>query len=418
MSFDGKLAIDGGSKVRTTPLPSQKDLGDEEIALLTEVIRSGKLNRGVGDKVATFEKEFAKFYNVKYGVASTSGTAAIHVAVGALNLDPGSEIITAPVTDMGTIIPILFQNCIPIFADLEPDTYNLDPKSIEERITDKTKAIIAVHLTGAPCDMDAIMALAEKYNLYVIEDCSQAYLTKYKGRLVGTIGHMGTFSLQQSKHITTGDGGITITNDDNLGERATLFANKGWPHYGRGGRDYVCFGNNYRMTELQAAVALAQLKKLPKLVERRVNVGLRITEGLKKIKGVKPPIPGEGNVNTYWFYLTKIDEDYFGVSTAQFAKALTAEGISTGAGYIGKPIYEYDLLKNMKIYGDSGCPFNCPLYGKEVKYERGICPQTEENLPKLMQVRISEFFTDEDADDVIKAFEKVANYYAKANGKA
>ncbi len=268
------LAINGGEPIRTGGYPNVgnaagRTVGDEELANLETVIRSGMLNRSGGKFVPGIEEKFAQHLGVKHCVASTSGTAAIHIAVGAINPNPGDEIITGPITDMGTVIPILAQNAIPVFGDLRRDNIGLDAQDVERRINERTKAIIAVHLCGNATDMDPLLKLAEKYNLCVVEDCSQAYGTLYKGKHVGTIGHIGTFSLQQSKHITTGDGGLTVTNDDNLGERAVLFANKGWPNYGTGERNYVMFGMNYRMTELQAAVLDAQIDKVEWVTARR-----------------------------------------------------------------------------------------------------------------------------------------------------
>ncbi|MBC7288054.1 MAG: DegT/DnrJ/EryC1/StrS family aminotransferase, partial [Armatimonadetes bacterium] len=185
-----KLAIDGGTPVRTKPWPFDKDIGDDELELVAEVIRSKRLNRTQGTFVRRFEDEFAAHFEVKHCVASTSGTAAIHVAVGALELEPGDEVITAPITDMGTVIPILAQNCVPVFADIDPRTYNISRQTIEPCLSERTRAIIVVHLFGNPCDMDPIMELAADRGLKVIEDCSQAHGSMYKGRRVGTIGHL------------------------------------------------------------------------------------------------------------------------------------------------------------------------------------------------------------------------------------
>ena len=402
------------TKMRTTPFPGVNDpagrtLGDEEIALLTEVIRSARLNRGAGTMVARLEKEFAAYYGVGHCTASTSGTSAIHVAVGALDLEPGDEVITAPITDMGTVIPILLQNCVPVFADVDPRTLCLDPADVERRITPRTRAIIAVHLVGNACDMDAIMAIARRHNLTVIEDCAQAYLTKYKGKLAGTIGNIGCFSLQQSKHITCGDGGLTITNDARLGERMALFANKGWPNYGKSGRDYVMFGVNYRMTELQAAVALAQLPKLEGVVQRRIAAADALTAAIKDLPGLLPPDVPPGCRYTYWFYSLLTEPDKLGMPTAEFARRLRELGIPAGHGYIGKPIFLYDLLRNKQVYGHTHYPWDAP--GREglpeVRYEEGACPQTEDALSRLVVLPCNEGMTARDAADIATAIRRV-----------
>jgi perosamine synthetase len=393
--------------LRTAPFPGVNDpagrtLGDEEIALLTEVIRSARLNRGPGSKVAELEQTFAARYGQRCCTASTSGTAAVHVALGALALEPGDEVITSPITDMGTVIPILLQNCVPVFADVDPSTLCMDPADLERRITSRTRAVIAVHLAGNACAMDAIMAIARQHNLTVIEDCAQAYLTTYRGRLVGTIGDIGCFSLQQSKHITCGDGGLTVTNDARLGERMALFANKGWPNYGQSGRDYVMFGVNYRMTELQAAVALAQLPKLEGVVQRREAAANAITASIRDLPGLLPPQAPPAGRHSYWFYPLLTEPERLGWSTADFARRLRECGIPAGHGYIGKPIFLFDLLRNKQVYGHSHYPWDAPDRAglPEVRYEPGACPQTEDALARLVVIPCNEGFTGQDAQDI------------------
>lgn len=411
-----QLAIDGGRPVRTRPLPSVgditgRDLGEQEIANLTDVIRSGKLFRYGGKYVQQFENDFAKTVGVRHAVACTSGTAAVHTALGALNPDAGREVITAPITDMGTIAPILFQNCVPIFADLDPEYYTMLPESIESKITEKTAAIIVVHLFGHPCDMDAILEVAQKHNLPVIEDCCQAYLAEYKNRLVGTIGTLGAFSLQQSKHMTAGDGGIVVTDDDDLANRAALFSDKGWPRTGEV-RDYLFLGNNYRMNELTGAVAAAQIGKVETIVERRRKVAAQLTGLISEVPGVKPPSERPDCKHSWWLYPITIDEKRINVSPKEFARALAAEGISAGHGYIGKPIYMSPVFQERTTYGNSGCPFTCPLYGREIKYTAQDCPNAVEILRRIITIPCNEFFTDEDVRDIATAIAKVAKAYS------
>jgi dTDP-4-amino-4,6-dideoxygalactose transaminase len=407
------LAIRGGEPLRRRPFPTIDDnsgrtIGDEELALVTEVIRSGKLNRGVGEKVARLERDFADYMGMKHCTAVTSGTAALHTAVGAVNPDPGDEIITGPITDIGGIFAILLANAIPVFADIDPVTYGMDPVDLERRITPRTKAIIPIHLMGSPCDMDPIMKVAGKHNLPVIEDCAQAHNALYKGRKIGAIGHFGAFSLQQSKHMTTGDGGLLITNDDALGERAALFANKGWPNYGSGGRNYVSFGTNYRMTELQAAVALAQLPKLEGVVAARIRAADIITSMIGGLRGIYPPATYPDCRYVYWYYPLRVVQAEAGVSTRDFANALGAEGIPAGAGYIGKPIFMYDILRAKQVYGTSHFPWDQQAPGREVRYEQGECPGCEQALAEMVVISCNERFTDEDARDIGAAIRKVA----------
>jgi len=406
-----KLAIDGGTPLRTEPFPYRKDIGAEELALVTEVINSGQLCLHGGEKVPQFEARFAQHYGVKHCTATTSGTAALHVAVGGINPNPGDEFITAPITDMGTIIAILGQNCIPVFADIDPATYNVSPASIEERITDRTVGIIPVHLFGNPCDMDAIMDIATRHDLYVIEDSSQAYGTMYAGRRCGTIGHVGAFSLQQSKHITTGDGGLTITDDNELGERIHLFGNKGWPNYSaKGAREYVQFGFCYRMTELTAAVGLAQLRKLDRITAAYNWAGDLLARKLQDIAGITPPATQPDGLHTYWLFALRIDEKVLGMTKERFAEAVTAEGAPCSAGYIGYPIFLYKALREKRIYGDTLFPFDSGEYGSghEVPYEPGYCPEAEKALDEMVCLRVNQYFTEEDVRDMADIVRKVA----------
>ncbi len=410
-----KLAIEGGTPVRTVPLPSVsnksgRDVGKEEIENLTEVINSGSLFRYGGKFVSKFEEEFPEMLGVKHGISSTSGTAAIHIAVASINPNPGDEIITSPITDMGTLIGILFQNAIPVFADLDPETYTLLPESVEARITSKTKAIIPVHLFGQMCDMDPILEIARKHGLKVIEDCCQAYLAEYKGHLAGTMGDIGCFSLQQSKHMTAGDGGITITNDDDLANRARLFMDKGWPRE-PGARDYMFLGINYRMNELSGAVACAQMEKVKGIVERRRKVAEGITRLIADTPGVNPPVVRNGCKHSWWLYPITIDEKVLGITPQEFCKALTAEGVPAGVGYIGKPIYMSPVFQERKTYGTSGCPFTCP-HANPREYREEDCPNTLEILRKIITLGCNELFTEQDIQDVGDAINKVARYYA------
>lgn len=409
------LAINGGTPVRTAPFPtsgdaSGRDIGDEELANLTQVIRSGKLFRYGGAFVEKFERDFAALHGVAHAVACTSGTASIHLAVAAINPDPGDEIITSPITDMGSVAPILMQNAVPIFADLDPETYTLDPRSVEERISDRTRAIIPVHLFGNPADMDALLAIASQHGLALIEDCCQAYLAEYRGRLVGTLGDVGCFSLQQSKHITCGDGGITITGREDLAERARLFADKGWPRTGEV-RDYLFLGINYRMNELSGAVACAQLGKVEKAVAGRRKVASLLTERLKSVPEVQTPVVRDGCKHSYWYYPVTLREGSLRVSPREFARALSAEGIPASAGYIGRPIYMSPALKEKRTYGRSHCPYDCPAYGKPLEYREEDCPVTLDILRRLILLPCNEMFSEKDVDDVAQGIAKVVDYY-------
>ena len=404
------LAIHGGKKFRTAPFPRRTPFGDEEIQLLTEAVRSQNLFGLGGPKVTQFEKDFAALYGAKHAVGSTSGTAAIHVAVGTINPEPGDEIITAPITDGGTIVPILYQNAIPVFADVD-ETYNMDPADVERKITDRTRAILVVHLFGNACDMDAMVAIARRHKLALIEDCSQAHATKYKGRYLGTIGDIGCFSLQQSKHMTTGDGGMTITNRDDLSERMALFRDKGWSRKpGWGARTYLFLAPNYRMTELQGAVGLAQVKKVRGVVEKRMELGNLLSESIRGIAGLVPAPVTPGSEHSYWSYAMRVD----GWDPKTFAQALSAEGVGCGAGYIGEPIFLcMEACCNKVTFGASRHPFDGCHTSREYHYTRGMCPRTEDALKHMVNLGIHEHMTRQDILDMAGAIRKVAEHLPK-----
>ncbi|MCD6360751.1 MAG: DegT/DnrJ/EryC1/StrS family aminotransferase [Armatimonadetes bacterium] len=404
-----ELAINGGTPVRTRPFPGETGkVGKEELKELVDVIYSGAMNRWSGTKVLAFEEEFAALHGAKHAIASTSGTAAIHIAIGMVNPSPGDEIILGSITDIGSVVPILAQGAIPVFAEADPETMNSDPADIEAKITDKTRAIMAIHLFGNPCDMDAIMEIARKHDLLVIEDCSQAHFSEYKGRLVGTIGDIGCFSFQQSKHVTCGDGGITITNDDDLGLRGKLFMDKGWHRDIYGPRKYEVFGPNYRMNELSGAVALAQTRKLPEFTELRRAAGDAVTAALEDNPWVHPQKLLDGCRHTYWQYGMYVDPDA-PFTADEFAAALKAEGLGCGAHYIGKPIFLcHDAIRNQTLFGDSHYPFDHPN-ANPITYDENTCPRTQEVLDRMvMPTRPNQFWTEEDAADAAAAIRKVS----------
>jgi len=410
-----ELAINGGKQTVRGKLPSIRDksgrqIGDEELRLVTEVVKSGTLSFLYGEKVKKFEADFASLYGVKYAVATSSGTAALHTAVNFINVNPGDEIITSAITDMGTVIAILYQNAIPIFADVDLDTQTIDPEDIKRKITDRTKAIIVVHLYGHPCDMHPIMQIAKKKGLAVIEDCAQALLTEYKGEKAGTIGNVGCFSFQQSKHITTGDGGIVITNNDEaFGKKLRLCADKGWPRQLY--RDHLFLAPNYHMTELQAAVGIAQLTKLKRAVDsRRKNVAL-LTSLIKDVKDIVLPVEKSWAFHTYLYYCIRVNTNEFEVTTSDLAKALTSEGIEAYPGYLPYPIYRYDLLQ--KTYGTSECPYSCSKYGKRLGYNEGLCPSAERICKETLFLSWNEKYTKDNIQDIATGIRKVAEYYHK-----
>ena len=416
-----ELAIEGGEPVRKKPLPtindiSGRNLGEEELRLVKEVIDSGKLFKYGGTKVKELEKRFAEHFGMRHAIAATSGTAALHAALASTKINPGSEVITTPITDMGTVIPIIAQNSIPIFADVDPETFNIDPVDVEKKITDKTYAIMAVHVLGQPCEIDRIVEIAGKHDLFVIEDCAEAFLAEYKGKRVGTIGDLGVFSFQQSKHMTTGDGGIVITDDEKLARNASFFTDKGWDRSVSGPRSYVSFGLNYRMNELTGAVALAQFEKLEDVVGKRRKVASWLNRQIEGVKGISLPKIIDGAKHTYWFYPIMVDTAQLGISNEEFAGALNYEGISAGT-WIGKPLYLGPIFLQKRMYGNSGCPFDCPHYNREIKYGQGLCPNAEKVSKELVVLGCNEKFTYDDTVDISNAVRKVASYCLTKNRK-
>ncbi|NQT51635.1 DegT/DnrJ/EryC1/StrS family aminotransferase [bacterium] len=397
------LAIDGGSPVRTAPFPPRQPFGDREIELVTQALRSQNLFGPSGTMVPEFERRFAQLYGLGHAVTSTSGTAAIHVAIGAVNPDPGDEIIVPPITDAGSVLPILFQNCIPVFPEVN-ESHTLDPASVEANITPRTRAILAVHLSGNPCDLDALLAIARRHHLVLIEDSCQAHLTRYKGRLCGTIGHIGCFSLQQSKHMTAGDGGITITDDPELADRMSRFRDKGWTRK-PGARRYPFLGLNYRMTELHAAVALAQLEKIAAVVQARHDLGEQLSAAIRDVPGIVPAPVTPGGWHTYWHYALRVVTG----DAARFAEALRAEGIPAGHGYIGKPIFLcMESLAERTTFGSSAHPLDGCHGGRQIAYDDQLCPRTQRLLQQMLILSIHEHLAPADVADMATAIRKVA----------
>ncbi|MCA3640801.1 MAG: DegT/DnrJ/EryC1/StrS family aminotransferase [Hyphomicrobiales bacterium] len=411
------LAMNGGPKAIEEPLPSFRDhsgrsLGDEEIAELTDVIRSGALSFLTGRKTAAFERGFADLLGVREAVAVANGTAALHAAVIYLNPEPGDEIILSPVTDIGTAIPIMAQLAVPVFADVDPATQNVTAATIEACLTPRTRAIIVTHVFGAPADMDPIMELAERRGLFVIEDCAQAHLATYKGRICGTIGHLGCFSFQQSKHMTTGDGGMVVANEDKrFGRELRLCGDKGWPR-AKGGRDHLFLAPNYHMTELQAAVGLAQLKKLPAMVQARIDAADRLTARLAEVD-VEPAAILPNSRGVFFYYAFRLDPTGLRAPVKEVMRAMSAEGIDGFIGYPGPiPLYRYPVIRERLTFGSSGWPFTLPGVTRNWDYSDSLCPEAEKACAETICMWWSEGLTAVHADQIGDAIEKVVTAYS------
>jgi dTDP-4-amino-4,6-dideoxygalactose transaminase len=330
-----KLAIDGGQPVRTLPYPSWPVWDQREEELLLEVLHSGRWGILNGPRVAAFEKEFADFVGAEHALCVTSGTSALEVAMRALGIGPGDEVITTPYTFVATPSAAFLAGAKPIFVDIDPDTYLIDPAQIEVAITERTRAIVPVHIAGCPCDMDAIMSIAKRHDLYVIEDACQAWGAEWRGRPVGAIGDLGCFSFQASKNINAGEGGALVTNDPELAERCWSLQNVGRVRDGAW-YQHEFLGWNYRMTEWQGAILLAQLQRLPEHIERRADNAGYLTARLREIAGIVPAKVDRRVTQHAWhlYMATYVPDAFGGTSGAEFLAMLRAEGIPCSAGYV------------------------------------------------------------------------------------
>lgn len=390
----------------TMSLPSDQDssgrtLGKEEIAAVAEAIQSGTLTSTKGKFTKNLESRFAKMVNVKHAYACASGTAAVHIAVAAVNPEPGDEIITTSITDMGALTPILYQGAIPVFADVDPDTCNVTAETIEACISDRTKAIIVTHLFGNPCDMDAIMALANRKGIPVIEDSAQAFLAAVNGKAVGTIGAVGAFSLQQGKHITTGEGGLVVSNDDALGRHSFLYINKAWG-YGDSNPDHYFLALNYRMSELQGAVADAQLDKLEDVVQRRIRTADKLTAAIQDIEGIETPKVMPGHKHVYWKYCLMVDSKVIEGGSPGLGAFLRERNIASAPRYIQKPAFRCQVLADQVTFGKSRWPFTLAR-PEAVDYSRERFPGTFSALERVLVLPWNELYDDSHVDYIAKA---------------
>ena len=408
-SFSAVSAAEAIMSLPSDQNASGRSFGEEEMRFLAEVIGSGTLFSVSGTFVKKLEKSFAESLGVKHAYACASGTAAVHSAIAAINPEPGDEIITSPITDMGALAPILYQGAIPVFADVDPGTCNISAKTIEPCLSERTRAIIVTHLFGNPCDMQQIMDLARKHNLPVIEDCAQSFRARYDGRLVGTFGKLACFSLQQGKHITTGEGGLVVTNDDAMARRLFLFINKAWG-YGDAQPDHYFLALNYRMSELQGAVALAQLLKLGSAVEQRIRMADRLTERLRPLGGVLTPQVDPRATHVYWKYCVHIDNGEIPAGPVRLAEYLRHLGVYSAPRYIQKPAFMCEVFQKQRTFGNSRYPFTLAR-PEAVDYQPSRFPGAFSALERILVLPWNERYTEKHVDyiatSIWKAVEKL-----------
>ncbi len=385
-----ELAIRGGPKVRDRPYPPWPALGDDDVTAVADVLRSGRLTQLSGGAVGAFEEAFAAWHGVRHCVATSSGTTAIHTALAALDIGPGDEVIVPSHTFIASATPALHQRATPVFADVDERTYCISPESVAERITARTKAIIAVHLNGHPAEMDELLALAAPLGIAVIEDAAQAHGALHQGRKVGTMGRVGCFSFWEDKIMTTGgEGGCVITNDDALAERMRRIRHHGeGPVAGERQYYHLELGYNYRMTAMQAATGLVQLLRLEEYLAARRRNAAYLSERLGELDGIEPPFVAPYAVHSYYKYICRFRPDLTHWQIGDFVRAVAAEGIPISRRY-PTPMHR------QPVFRDAG-------------HDAADCPVAERLAGQLFTLLVHPTVTTADLDDVVAAIGKVA----------
>jgi perosamine synthetase len=380
-----KLAILGGEPVIKAPFKPYQSIGQKEKDAVMAVMDSGCISGFYGswndkfwggEKIQEFEKAWAKRFNAKHAISVNSNTSGLYAAMAAIGVGPGDEVILSPYTMSATAMAPLGYGAIPVFADIEPETFGLDPACVEAAITPRTRAILVTNIFGHAARLQELKALADKHDLYMIEDNAQAPLgTDESGGYCGTIGHIGIFSLNYHKHIHTGEGGICTTNDDNLAQRLAMVRNHAEAVVEPSGIADLTnmYGMNYRMTELSAAIGLVQLEDIDIHVSRRETLAQALSEAASSIDGVTPPVVRDECRHVYYVWAAQVEAAVLGVSRTRFSQALAAEGVPNFEGYL-MPLYKLPIFQKRIAMGRDGFPFN----QSDVTYEDGMCPVVED----------------------------------------
>ncbi len=396
-----KLAINGGYPVRASKIYYGRQWVDEnDVRAVDSVLRSDFIT--CGPRVEEFERALCDFTGAKYAVAVNSGTSALHCACIAAGIGPGDEVITSPITFAASANCALYCGGKPVFADIDPETYNIDPESIRSRITEHTKAIVAVDFTGQAVKIDEIRKICDEYNLIFIEDAAHSLATKYKGKMVGSLADMTTFSFHPVKTITGGEGGVILTNDEELHKKLVLAHAHGitrdedlmedGPHEGPWYYEQISLGYNYRMTDFQAAMLISQLGKIDMFASRRKEIAGIYDEAFKNIPEIilQKEIPESDTCRH--LYIIRLDLEKLNCSRREFFDAMSAENVQCQIHYV--PVYWF------------------PFYRK-LGYEKGLCPTAEEIYKGILSIPLYPKMTDQDVDDVINAVNKVVENYRK-----
>ncbi len=414
-----KLALLGGPKTITKPFKRYNPIGKEEGEAVQKVMESGVLSQFLaswgpdfcgGPKVQQFEKQCEAYFGVRHAITVNSWTSGLIAAVGAIGIEPGDEVIVSPWTMAASATAILHWNAIPVFADIEPDTFCLDPASVESNISPYSKAIMAVDIFGHSADMDALMAIAEKHGLKVISDTAQAPGTYYKGKMTGTLAHVGGYSLNYHKHIHTGEGGILVTDDPRIADRLRLIRNHAEAVVGDKGVTDLnnMVGYNFRLGEIESAIGIEQLKKLSGFVAGRQRAAKRLTQGLGELPGLRTPVVKRDCTHAYYHYPLVLNVDQLGLSRARILEALQAEGIpGLGAGLTN--LHMLPMYQKKIAYGSKGFPWTSEICHRNVSYAKGICPVAERlhESTYLGFLMCMNEMSDEETDLMVRAFHKV-----------
>lgn len=404
-----RLALNGGEKAVREPLPRLDRWGQPERERLEAMLKQDSLFYWKGPQTGLLIERFREVCPLEDVQTCSSGTAALHIAAAAAGIGPGDEVITSPITDIGTVVGVLYQQGVPVFADLGRDTYNLDPDDVARRVTPRTKAIIAVHLAGNPCDLEALRGLADRHGLILIEDCAQAWGARYRGKPIGTTGHIACFSLQNSKHVTCGDGGLVASSDERFGPLLQRYGDKGFDRLGTTGL-FHAFATNYRMSEPQAAVAAAQLTRLEGIAAKRSRLGAILTERIGGLPGIEPHGVRAEDRCTYWFYMLRLRPGGLKCERSEFVRALAAEGAPVSAGYIPVPLYGNPVFQEHAFFAGRWPVKEMGLTAMD--YSQTRCPEAEAILETGVRVVIHEGISEAYVRDVAAAIRKVAEHYA------
>jgi dTDP-4-amino-4,6-dideoxygalactose transaminase len=406
------LAVEGGKPIRDLtlrPWPQWPIYDQTEADALLEVLHSGQWWYVGGEQGSAIEQEFAAFHDAKYGVACANGTVALEIVLRALGVGCGDEVIVPPYTFVATASAVLAVGATPVFVDIQGDTWNIDPVLIEPAITPRTKAIIPVHIAGRPADMDAVLSIAQKHHLFVIEDAAQAHGAEWRGSKVGALGHFGTFSFQASKNLNAGEGGMIISNDEELADAAWSVTHVGRVRSGRW-YEHRVLGGNYRLTEFQSALLRTQLKRLPEQTVRRADNAAYLTSLLKSIPGILLAYP-DARITTHANHLFtfRVVHEYFGgKSHEEFLNALEAEGIPCSAGYV--PLYKEGLFARVAHRQGAWCQAGRPIDYPNLHLP--VCEQVCRDTVWLQQYQL--LGTHQDMDDIATAISKIQNVWRKS----